>query len=330
MKNLIIIFGFILLTLVIAVIYFHLSFVSLDNQNPSTDVEVEYQHNVSHGRLLWSGMNWRVMSQVENSTWVDDQGRLHMRLQKIGDTWYCTTLESPYTVKYGKFIWNISSPSLNLERNTSIGMFTYADNYHEIDIEINQWPGRDEHLWFTNQPGSIEGNPTNIYYSVYSDSLYLNATNITYIIDWEPTYINYSVTNCDGLIISNWNYTNESGVPHIESTICQYFGTVANFTPQSEQTKEIIFNSFQYIDSKELSNNISVDDTGPDNEPKPYKEIIAKFKEPLSKLSFRSVRSITEGYSNWQRQLLYGTFEQIYKKFFPTVLFFSCTFYGKM
>ena len=251
MKNLIIRFGFILLTLVIAVIYFYPGILPPDNQNPV---------NVSQGRLSWSGINWRVISQMENNTWVDDQDRLHMRLQKIGDTWYCTTLESPYKVKYGKFIWNISSPSLNLERNTSIGMFAYADDSHEIDIEINQWPGRNEHLWFTNQPGSIEDYPTNTYYRVYSDSPYLNATNITYIIDWEPTYINYSVTNSDGLIISNWNYTNESGVPQVESTLCIYLGTVGNSTPRSEQTKEIVFNSFQYIDSKQLFNNKSVED----------------------------------------------------------------------
>lgn len=249
MKNLLI-FGFILLKLLIVVIYSPLGLVPLDNQNSITGIEVGYQQNVSQGRLLWSGINWRVISEVGNSTWVDDQGRLHMRLQKIGDTWYCTTLESPYKVKYGKFMWNISSPSLNLERNTSIGMFTYADDSHEIDIEINQWPGYDEHLWFTNQPGSIDGYPSNTYCSIYSDSPYLDATNITYIIDWEPTYINYSVTNSDGLVISNWNYTNESEIPHVESTICQYFGTVANFTPQNEQTKEIVFNSFQYTEGQ--------------------------------------------------------------------------------
>src|SRR5690606_42094034 len=66
----------------------------------------------------------------------------------------------------------------------------------------------------------------------------LPISNITYIIEWEPTYINFSVISSDGSIISNWNYTNESEIPHVESTICQYFGTVANFTPQNEQPKD--------------------------------------------------------------------------------------------
>lgn len=300
MKKLIIIFGFILLNLVVLIIstpinYFNFTLLLPEVQDPVTDVKAGYQNNVSHGRLLWSGINWRVISQVENSTWVDDQGRLHMRLQKVGDTWHCTTLESPYTVKYGKFIWCISSPSLNLERNTSIGMFTYANNNNEIDIEINQWPGRDEHLWFTNQPGSVEDYPSNIYYDVYSDSPYLNATNITYIIDWEPTFINYSVSTSDGLIISSWNYTNESEIPHTESTICQYFGTVANFTPQSEQTKEIVFNSFQYVSRKQPSNYESVDDSDPEKEKKLYKEIIEKFKVLINKWKeYKPVSSVIE------------------------------------
>ena len=284
MKKLVVVFGFILLNLVMLIIVilvnnFSFTWLLPEAQDPVTDVKTGHPSNVSHGRLLWSGINWRVISQLENNTWVDDQGRLHMRLQKVGDTWCCTTLESPYTVKYGKFIWNISSPSLNLERNTSIGMFTYANDCDEIDIEINQWPGHDEHLWFTNQPGSVEDYPSNIYYDVYSDSPYLNETNITYIIEWEPTYINFSVVSSDGSIISNWNYTNESEIPHVESTICQYFGTVANFTPQNEQPKEIVFNSFQYISSKQSSNYESADDLNPENETKFYKGVIDKLNE---------------------------------------------------
>ena len=93
------------------------------------------------------------------------------------------------------------------------------------------------------------------------------------------TYINFSVVSSDGSIISNWNYTNESEIPHVESTICQYFGTVANFTPQNEQPKEIVFNSFQYISSKQSSNYESADDLNPENETKFYKGVIDKLNE---------------------------------------------------
>ncbi len=245
MKNLIITFSLILLICCS-------SMVLIDNLN--SEEKAGYQTNVTQGRLLWSGINWRVYTQMENNTWVDDQGRMHMKLQKIGDSWYRTELDSPTKYLYGKFIWNVNSTSLQFERNTSIGLFTYTDDSHEIDIEINQWPGYEPRLWFTNQPGSLSNNPDNIHYSVYNDSPYLGATNVTYTFDWEPTYINYSAINSDGSLISNWNYTNASAVPHVAATLIEDIGTVMRYTPVSGQPKEIVFNSFQYIDSDLITN----------------------------------------------------------------------------
>ncbi len=244
MKNLILIFSLILLI-------FSSNIVLAEDTN--SNLNAGHQSNVTKGRLLWSGINWRVYTQMENSTWVDDQGLLHMRLQKIGDRWYGTELNSPTTYLYGKFIWNVSSTSLQFERNTSIGMFTYTDDDHEIDIEINQWPGLDPHLWFVNQPGTLGKRPDNVHYSVYSNSSYLGATNITYMFDWEPTYINYSAISSDGTIISNWNLTNASSVPHVDATIIEVITTVRGKAPLSGQSKEIVFNSFQYIPSDSVT-----------------------------------------------------------------------------
>ncbi len=222
--------------------------------NMDSDVKAGYQTNVTQGRLLWSGINWQVYTQMENSTWVDDQGRLHMKLQKVGDRWYGTELDSPTTYLYGKFIWNVSSTSLQFERNTSIGFFTYTDDSHEIDFEIHQWPGLDPRLWFTNQPGSLDNHPNNVHYSVYSDSPYLDATNVTYTFDWEPTYINYSVLNSDGSIISSWNYTNAREVPHVAANVIENIGTVMGCAPVSGQPQEIIFNEFQYLGNDSIIN----------------------------------------------------------------------------
>ncbi len=244
MKNLILIFSLILLI-------FSSNIVLAEDTN--SNLNSGQQSNVTKGRLLWSGINWRVYTQMENSTWVDDQGLLHMRLQKIGDRWYGTELNSPTTYLYGKFIWNVSSTSLQFERNTSIGMFTYTDDDHEIDIEINQWPGLDPHLWFVNQPGTLGKRPDNVYYSVYSNSSYLDATNVTYMFDWEPTYINYSAISSDGTVISNWNLTNASAVPHVDATIIEVITTVRGKAPLSGQSKEIVFNSFQYIPSDSVT-----------------------------------------------------------------------------
>lgn len=224
--------------------YFYLLFIFSVLLTPS--IAAADTHPVNN-HLSWSGINWYVNDASESNTWVDSSGNLHMQLQKIGDKWYGATLESPYTVKYGKFTWVASSPSLNLERGTSIGLMTYADDYHEIDIEINQWPGCDEHLYLVNQPGSVEDHPDNVNYGILSDNPHLNDKNIEYSIDWKPTSILISAIANDGTIISIWDYTNADAIPHVNSSVVMDILPLARtYYPASGNTAEIVLSNFTY------------------------------------------------------------------------------------
>jgi hypothetical protein len=199
-----------------------------------------------NNNLHWSGITWDVPATHSN-TWVDDQNNLHMKLEKINDRWCGAILESRNTVKYGKFTWVISSSSLNLERNTTIGLFIYHDDRNELDIEINQWPGTDQHLYFVNQPGSIEDHPENISYGVFSSNPHLNDKNIVYSIEWTPDYVYYSATAEDGTIILDWTYSNPEGIPAINSTICMDILPLAGrYYPASGNAAEIVLSSFTY------------------------------------------------------------------------------------
>jgi len=227
--------------------YFYLLFILSVLLTSSIAAADTYPVN---NNLDWSGINWYVDDASESNTWVDSSGNLHMELRKIGDKWYGATLESPYTVEYGKFTWVASSPSLNLERNTAIGLFVYHDDYHEIDIEINQWPDCDEHLYFANQPGSVEDYPDNIDYGVLSDNPHLNDKNIEYSIDWEPTSILFSAIASDGTIIRRWNYTNADAIPDVNSSIVMCILPLAGtYYPASGNTAEIVLSSFTYTPS---------------------------------------------------------------------------------
>lgn len=198
--------------------------------------------------LQWSDYSWQLDDTQVNNVWVDNQGNLHMKLQKIDNKWRGSTIESDFTVKYGKLTWVASSPSLNLERNTTIGLFTYYDDLHEIDIEINQWPEYDQHLWFTNQPGDIDDNPQNINCSIFSNDPHLNEKNITYTIDWKPTYILFSAVASDGTVLSQWNYTNAGAIPQVNSSICMDITCLGDTgCPASGNPSEIVFESFSYI-----------------------------------------------------------------------------------
>ena len=211
-----------------------------------TPLTVSAQTFPVNNNLHWSGITWYVPATHSN-TWVDDQNNLHMKLEKINDRWCGSLLESRNTVKYGKFTWVVSSPSLNLERNTTVGLFLYHDDRNELDIEINQWPGTDQHLYFVNQPGSVGDHPENISYGVFSSNPHLNDKNIVYSIEWTPDYVYYSATAEDGTVILDWTYSNPEGIPAINSAICMDILPLAgSYYPVSGNAAEIVLRSFTY------------------------------------------------------------------------------------
>ena len=214
--------------------------------DPAIKIDTDSETAPVNNNLHWSGINWHVPATHSN-TWVDDQNNLHMKLEKINDRWCGSLLESRNTVKYGKFTWVVSSPSLNLERNTTVGLFLYHDDRNELDIEINQWPGTDQHLYFVNQPGSVGDHPENISYGVFSSNPHLNDKNIVYSIEWTPDYVYYSATAEDGTVILDWTYSNPEGIPAINSAICMDILPLAgSYYPVSGNAAEIVLRSFTY------------------------------------------------------------------------------------
>lgn len=199
--------------------------------------------------LLWKGINWNIDTNPTDNAWIDDQGRLHMVLQKINGDWKGIEFNSPTKYKYGKYIWKVHSGSLNFPRGTGIGMFTYTDDLHELDIEIQEWPGYSEHLWFTVQPGNVDEHPENIKYAVPSNSPYIDEKDITYTIDWQPTYVDFSAVTSSGKIINAWRCTNSAIIPQIPAYIIFGIGKSSS-TPAGNMPKEIVWDNFQYISNK--------------------------------------------------------------------------------
>lgn len=195
--------------------------------------------------INWCGISWNLASHNSNA-WIED-GQLHMKLEQENGVWQGALLESTEKVKYGKFTWVFSSPSLNLERNTTIGLFTYHDNKNELDIEINQWPGMDEHLFFVNQPGSIDSHPDLISYGVFSSNPYLMDENIIYTIEWTPAYVHYSAVTEEGKTIQEWTYSDQDGITDLESTICMdLLNLDRKYYPASGEASEVVLKSFKY------------------------------------------------------------------------------------
>lgn len=209
---------------------------------------------IENDRLPWKGISW-VWCQgprVDRSNaWVDDNGDLNLRLQKIDGIYKGALFETPTPYLYGRIRWTASSPTLNIERNACLGLYTYYDDPNtdipnELDIEINQWPGYDERIWFSCHPASIDSHPENIHYGCLSTNPYVNDSGVVYTIEWTPSYVYYSVVASDGTTILDWNYTGDD-IPHTSAHICMFFGVLAQGEgPASGNPITIKFSNFEY------------------------------------------------------------------------------------
>lgn len=198
----------------------------------------------SNGTIYWKGQEWdNLWDNTGNNTWVDDQDRLHLTVKNYGDMWSETTVSTKNKYLYGTFTWSLDSPVYTFDKNSVVGLFTYADNDHELDIEISRWQEDiNSQLWYTVQPGLIKGNKYS--YSIPSST---NGTNTKYRIKWKPNYVRFTAWKADGKVIASQTYTNISRIPAVP----QY--AVMNLwlldSPSDGQNIELIISDFTYTNT---------------------------------------------------------------------------------
>lgn len=109
------------------------------------------------GRTIrFSGMEWRVKSSAHEvgpgpnlfsddpkNVWVDDRGRLHLRITRDKGRWLCAEVVASASLGHGSYWFGIDGPLDGLDANAVLGLFTWSDetDHHnrEIDIEISRW-----------------------------------------------------------------------------------------------------------------------------------------------------------------------------------------------
>ena len=201
----------------------------------------------SHGILNWKGQNWYLTSGKANpgnnywnnaGAWIDSQNRLHLTVVKDKGKWKCTMLNSEYTYLYGTFTWTVASPVYCFDENSIVGLCTYLDDCHELDIEASRWgETKGNQLWYSVQPAKIEGNSRG--YLVPSN---IKGTNTIYKIEWKPTYVRFTSMQANGKIIADYNYTNISGIPKQPESVIMNLWLMA--PPSNGKNIELIISNF--------------------------------------------------------------------------------------
>lgn len=98
-----------------------------------------------NGQLQGPGPNY--FSKREEDIFLDDNGFLHMRIAKDGDTWYSTEVVTIDTMGYGTYTFTVDGDFQGLPNNVVVGLFTWDTNTFyeqansEVDIEFSKWGG---------------------------------------------------------------------------------------------------------------------------------------------------------------------------------------------
>jgi len=100
-----------------------------------------YEWNVktTSGSLGGPGPNY--FNDSNENVWVDASGYLHLRItyDSINEIWYCAEVYSIDSFGYGTYTFTLAPGFEDLDKNVVLGLFTYLDDFNEIDIEFARW-----------------------------------------------------------------------------------------------------------------------------------------------------------------------------------------------
>ena len=78
-------------------------------------------------------------SDSPQNVWVDGNGALHLKIRYSGGTWYCSEVSSQNTTRYGMHRFYADCRLDSLDRNVVVGLFLYANDTTEVDMEFAKW-----------------------------------------------------------------------------------------------------------------------------------------------------------------------------------------------
>jgi len=204
--------------------------------------------------IQFSGISWNVRngsggpgpnnwSNSKSSVWVDTEGQLHLKIQKIDNKWYCAEVNALESFGYGEYRFYVSSNVENYDPEIVAGLFTYETDTREIDIEFSRW-GDPASIsgWYIVQPASVQ--------SRHSYALNLAGAFSTHKFVWSKNscyfqsyHGHYATLPSDDFLISEWNYAGSNIPPAGKERLHINFWLVGGHVPVNKQEAELVIKS---------------------------------------------------------------------------------------
>jgi len=211
--------------------------------------------------IRFSGYDWLVDSRTggpgpnrfsdsTNNVWLDDLGRLHMRITHRSTQWQCAEICALKSFGYGSYRFQLDSRIDNLNERAVLGLFTYssdpADNDREIDIEFGRWANAVDpsNAQFVVQPPT-PGHKVRF-------AVPIDQTNSTHLFTWEPNRISFqslgeSLSGGPGSVVADWRFA-LSGVPQAgDETVHLNLWLYEGVPPTDGNEVEVIVQSFEFV-----------------------------------------------------------------------------------
>ncbi|MGA1869872.1 MAG: hypothetical protein ACMUJM_15160 [bacterium] len=224
---------------------------------------VSVAREMNYRTILFSGYEWTVktsssklgpgpnyFSDSNDSVWVDDNGFLHLTITQRESKWYCSEVICNQSLGHGKYIFYLGSRVDQLDKNVTLGLFTWdndpADNHREIDIEFAKWGDANTPIaQYVIQPYYYNGNR-------YRFDMELIDSNSIHYFEWGSDNIFFksiSGTDLDGPEIDSYNYTGSSNpTPGNENPRINLWLQGGSYLPPSDgEDVEVIVKKFGYI-----------------------------------------------------------------------------------
>jgi hypothetical protein len=148
--------------------------------------------------LVGPGPN-RFSNNAENIS-LDSAQRLHLKIRKDGNNWYCSEVISADRFGYGTYVFTTDGDLTTLNEKTVFGLFTWNDASFqtqansEVDIEFARWNAAADSLlitysvqpvWFENAAPYIERTK--------KPAMAVNKlkSSCTHVFKWTPELITW-------------------------------------------------------------------------------------------------------------------------------------------
>ena len=198
----------------------------------------EWVVRTSDERKQGPGPNY--FSDSEENVWLDEGGRLHLKIVERGGNWYCSGVTLRRSQGFNKYVFYLSSRIDELDENVVGGLFTYMNDEEEIDIEFSKWSNSEnENSQFAVQPSYLQGNKTRF-------NLNLKSELSTHLFDWKPNKIEFASYKGHTLepesedVISTWTYTGNNIPPDNEERLKLNLWLFKGNGPKNNQETEMI------------------------------------------------------------------------------------------